>query len=249
MTSTATTHEIVKRGEWTKARLELLEKEKELTKLRDELSEERRALPWVKVETSYTFEGLNGRETLSDLFDGRSQLIVYHFMLGPGWKEGCKSCSFLADHLDGMLIHLANRDTTLVAVSRAPFSEIERFQKRMGWCFRWVSSYGSDFNFDYEVSFTKEQMAQGAVHYNYKTQNFGSEEGPGVSVFYKDSDSNVMHTYSAYARGCDHLLGAYNYLDLTPKGRDEDALTYPMEWIRHHDRYEQTYKAAACCGG
>jgi predicted dithiol-disulfide oxidoreductase (DUF899 family) len=228
---------IVSREEWLAARKQLLSKEKEFTRLSDRLSAERRALPWVKVEEQYVFEGPGGMETLADLFDGRTQLIVYHFMLGPEWEQGCPSCSFLADHIDGSVVHLAHRDVTLVVVSRAPLSQIEAFKKRMGWRFKWVSSYGSDFNSDYHVSFTKDEMAKGKVYYNYEMQEFPSEEAPGVSVFYKDATGDIFHTYSAYARGGDMLIGAYNYMDLVPKGRDEDVLAFTMSWVRHHDRY------------
>jgi len=194
----------------------------------------------VTVDKTYVFEGPKGKVTLAELFDGRSQLIVYHFMLGPGWEQGCPSCSFLSDHIDGAVVHLAHRDMTLVAVSRAPLPQIEAFKKRMGWRFPWVSSYGTDFNFDYHVSFTREQMARGPVDYNFTPREFPSDEAPGLSVFYKDERGEVFHTYSAYARGLDLLIGAYNYLDLAPKGRDEDALAYTMAWVRHHDRYEGT---------
>ena len=252
-------HEVVSQEAWIQARKALLAKEKEATRQRDELSRQRRELPWVRVEKNYLFDGPNGKESLAELFDGRSQLLVYHFMFGPGWGEGCKSCSFLADHLDGMLVHLAQRDVTLVVVSRAPLPEIEAFKKRMGWGFKWVSSYGNDFNFDYHVSFTKDEMAKGEVYYNYGMGQFPSEEAPGASAFYKDKSGDVFHTYSAYARGLDILLGAYNFLDLAPKGRDEDALAFPMSWIRYHDRYtdgdvvdpQQRYvqpvAAASCC--
>jgi predicted dithiol-disulfide oxidoreductase (DUF899 family) len=245
MNAVATSHEVVSREQWTEARIALLAKEKELTRQRDELSRRRRELPWVKVEKRYVFEGPNGKETLDELFGRRSQLIVYHFMFGPGWGEGCKSCSFLADHIDGSLVHLANRDVTLVVVSRAPLAEIQAFQRRMGWRFKWVSSYGSDFNFDYGVSFTKDDMARDEVYYNYGNREFPSDEAPGASVFYKDESGDVFHTYSAYARGLDILLGAYNYLDFTPKGRDEDELAFSMSWIRHHDRYDDSYVSDA----
>lgn len=231
-------HKIVSREEWLAARKALLAKEKEFTLARDRLSAERRALPWVEVEKRYVFKGPDGTETLADLFDGRSQLIVYHFMLGPGWQEGCKSCSFLADHIDGATVHLAHRDVTLVVVSRAPLAEIEAFQRRMGWRFKWVSSHGGDFNSDYHVSFSKDGGADGKVCYNYEMQDFGSEEMPGASVFYRDAARAVFHTYSAYARGLDMLVGAYNYLDLAPKGRDEDDFEFTMAWVRHHDRYD-----------
>lgn len=242
------TTRIVSPEEWTLARKELLVKEKELTRLRDEISRQRRELPWEKVEKSYVFEGPNGQETLADLFGGRSQLIVYHFMFGPEWQEGCPSCSMAGDHFGGSLAHLAQRDVTLVAVSRARLPQIEAFQKRMGWGFKWVSSHGSDFNDDYRVSFTREEMAQGKVRYNYGLQEFPSDEAPGVSVFYKDGNGEIFHTYSTYARGLEELLGVYTYIDWTPKGRDEESLSFPMAWVRHHDRYENA-PAAACCSG
>ncbi|HUE20623.1 MAG TPA: thioredoxin family protein [Bryobacteraceae bacterium] len=232
---------IVSPAEWLAARKEHLAKEKEFTRLRDELSRQRRDLPWEKVEKPYVFEGPHGKETLAELFETRSQLIVYHFMLGPGWKEGCQSCSFLADHFDGAAVHLANRDVTLAVVSRAPRAEIEAFQKRMGWRFKWVSSFGSDFNYDFHVSFTKDEMAKGQVYYNYGVGPFPSEEAPGASVFYKDGNGDIFHTYSTYGRGLDILVGAYNFLDLAPKGRDEDGLAFTMAWVRHHDRYTDGY--------
>jgi predicted dithiol-disulfide oxidoreductase (DUF899 family) len=232
---------VVSQAEWLAARKEFLAKEKEFTRLRDELSRQRRELPWEKVEKPYVFDGPNGKATLAELFDGRSQLIVYHFMFGPGWKEGCPSCSFLADHFDGPAVHLANRDVTLAVVSRAPLAEIETFKKRMGWRFKWVSSFGNDFNRDYHVSFTKDEMASGNVAYNYSMTEFPSEEAPGASVFYKDATGNIFHTYSSYGRGLDILLGAYNFLDLAPKGRDEDGLAFTMSWVRHHDRYSEGY--------
>jgi predicted dithiol-disulfide oxidoreductase (DUF899 family) len=241
-------HAVVSKDQWLEARKTLLLKEKEFTRQRDELSRQRRELPWEKVEKSYVFSGPNGEETLAELFDGRSQLIVYHFMLGPGWAEGCKSCSFLADHFDATVVHLAQRDVTLVVASRAPLSEIEAFKKRMGWRFKWVSSYGGDFNFDYQASFAKEARVDGKAYYNYGLTEFPSEEVPGLSVFYKEPQSNdVFHTYSAYARGLDILVGVYNFLDHAPKGRDEDSLPFTMEWVRHHDRYEEHPKAAAGC--
>lgn len=231
----------VSRDEWLAARKSHLAKEKEFTRLRDQLSAERRALPWVGVEKPYIFEGPQGKETLADLFAGRSQLIIYHFMFGPEWTEGCKSCSFLSDHIDGSVVHLAHRDVTFVVVSRAPLAKIETFKKRMGWRFTWVSSYGSDFNNDYHVSFTKDDVVKGQTQYNYEPRETQEEgEAPGVSVFYKDETGAVFHTYSTYARGLDMLVGAYNYLDLTPKGRDEDDLPFTMEWVRHHDRYDDS---------
>jgi predicted dithiol-disulfide oxidoreductase (DUF899 family) len=228
---------VVPPAEWLAARKELLKKEKEFTRLRDELSRERRELPWEKVEKPYAFDGPKGKETLADLFGGRSQLAVYHFMLGPGWKEGCPSCSFISDHIDASFVHLAARDVRLVVVSRAPLAEIQAFQKRMGWRFHWVSSFGSDFNYDYQVSMSKEELGKGEVYYNYGMQKFPSEERPGTSVFYKDQAGNVFHTYSSYGRGLDILIGAYNWLDLMPKGRDEEGLPHSMAWVRHHDKY------------
>jgi predicted dithiol-disulfide oxidoreductase (DUF899 family) len=240
--STATVeHEVVSQEKWLEARKAFLVKEKELRRLQDEVSRQRLELPWEKVEKDYVFEGPDGKETLAGLFGGRSQLIVYHFMFGPDWTEGCPSCSFLSDHIDGTLVHLAARDVTLLAVSRAPMARIAEFKKRMGWKFRWVSSNGNDFNRDYHVSFTKEEMARGKVYYNYGMTEFGADEAPGVSVFYKNADGEIFHTYSLYARGGDILLGTYNYLDLAPKGRNEDGLAHPMSWVRHHDRYDKDY--------
>lgn len=231
-------HKIVSRGEWLEARKTLLAREKELTRLRDDVSRQRRELPWVKVEKNYVFDGPNGKETLADLFAGRSQLIINHFMFGPGWEQGCPVCSFRADHMDGAVVHLAHRDVTLVTVSRAPLPQIEAFKKRMGWRMKWVSSHGTDFNFDYHVSFTQDEMAKGEMDYNYKLQKFASDEAPGTSVFYKDGGGNIFHTYSSYGRGEELTIGTYMYLDLVPKGRDEDNLPHPMAWLRHHDRYE-----------
>lgn len=229
--------EMVSEAEWLVARKDLLAREKEFTRQRDALSAARRQLPWVKIDKEYVFDGPDGRETLAELFNGRSQLIVYHFMLGPDWEEGCKSCSYLADHFDGPTVHLAHRDVTFVVISQAPLSKIEPFRKRMGWRFKWASSYANDFNFDYHVSFTKEDEAKGKVRYNYETQEFMSDELPGLSVFYKDQNGDVFHTYSAYARGLDLLVGTYNFLDLVPKGRDENPES-TMSWVRHHDRYD-----------
>lgn len=242
-------HRVVSRGEWLAERKILLAREKELTRLRDEIARERRTLPWVRIDKSYAFDTPEGRRTLPELFEGRRQLLVQHFMLAPGWEQGCKSCSFMADHVDGMTVHLAHRDVTLVAVSRAPLVEIERFRRRMGWQFRWVSSHGTDFNYDFAVSFTPEERAKGELNYNYGTWRTGSEELPGVSVFYKDDAGDVFHTYSTYARGVEVMMGTYNMLDLTPKGRDEDALAFTMEWVRHHDRYEPSPAKAAPAAG
>jgi predicted dithiol-disulfide oxidoreductase (DUF899 family) len=217
------------------ARLALLGREKELNRLRDELAAERRRLPWVPVTKEYEFDGPDGRITMRDLFDGRSQLIVYHFMFGPDWEEGCPSCSFWVDSFDRMPVHLAHRDASLVAVSRAPFGQIEEYRQRMGWSFRWVSSAGSDFNFDYGVSFTPEQRAAGAEH-NYRQTDVG-DELPGLSVFATDETGQVFHTYSTYGRGLDPINSGYQLLDLTPKGRDEDDLPWTMAWLRRHDSY------------
>ena len=233
---------VVSHSEWIEARKEFLRKEKEFTRLRDELSRQRRTLPWEKVEKRYRFDSTKGKTTLADLFEGRSQLVVYHFMFSPGWEQGCPSCSFWADHFDGTTVHLANRDTTLAVISRAPLGEIEAFKKRMGWKFQWVSSFGSDFNFDYHVSFTPEEISSGKLEYNYAPmEGFPSEEAPGVSVFAKDAAGELFHSYSTYGRGIDILNGAYNLLDLVPKGRDEDGLAFTMSWVRHHDRYTEGY--------
>ena len=233
---------VVSPAEWVAARKELLKKEKEFSTLRDQLSRQRREMPWEKVEKAYVFEGPKGKETLADLFGGKSQLIVYHFMFGPGWTEGCPSCSFLSDHFDGAIPHLAARDTRLVVVSRAPLQEIQAFQKRMGWKFHWVSSNAGDFNFDYQVSMKKEEVGKGEVYYNYEMTSFPSEERPGTSVFFKDASGNIFHTYSSYARGLDIFLGAYNWLDIVPKGRDEEGLKHTMAWVRHHDKYGEEYR-------
>ncbi len=231
-------HEVVSRDEWLVARKELLAKEKEFTRLRDQLSQARRALPWEKVEKEYVFDDPNGKETLADLFEGRSQLIIYHFMYGPDWAEGCPSCSFWADNFNGIGIHLNHRDINLVAVSRARLESLEAYKKRMGWNFKWVSSFGSDFNRDYHVSFTPDEMEKGEMFYNYRIGKFPSEEAPGISVFHKNEQGEVFHTYSCYARGLDMLNGAYHYMDLVPKGRDEDHLPYTMAWLRRHDQYD-----------
>jgi predicted dithiol-disulfide oxidoreductase (DUF899 family) len=229
-------NQVVSHEEWLKARLELLAAEKEFTRQRDALTRRRMAMPWERVEKSYQFEGPDGALSLTDLFDGRSQLIVYHFMLGPDWEEGCKSCSFWADNFDGIPIHLNHRAVTFTAVSRAPLAKIAAYKKRMGWSFPWVSSYGSDFNYDFHVSFTEEQLAAGKVDYNYGLVE-GYEEMPGLSVFSKNERGEVFHTYSCYARGIDMVNGAYQLLDLVPKGRDEDGFEFSMEWVRRHDQY------------
>jgi predicted dithiol-disulfide oxidoreductase (DUF899 family) len=230
-------HNIVSQEEWLAARKKLLKKEKESTRLLDQLSAERRKLPWMKIKKNYVFDAPGGKVTLADLFAGRSQLVIQHFMFGPDWQEGCPSCSFMADHTDGMLPHLAARDTTMVAVSRAPLAKIEAFKKRLGWRFNWVSSNGGDFNADFHVFFTEKELAQGIVNYNYTMQEFPSAEAPGLSVFYQDPGGDVFHTYSTYGRGVDVLMGTYRFLDLVPKGRDEDHLEFSMAWVRYHDRY------------
>jgi len=229
---------IVSREEWLAARKQLLTKEKELTRLQDEVSRQRRELPWVRVDKEYLFDTPHGKKTLAELFDGRIQLITYHFMLGPGRKEGCVGCSFFADHVDGPNLHLAHHDVTFVAVARAPLSEIEAYKKRMGWRFNWVSSFGSDFNYDYHVSFTPDELAKGKVFYNYQTTAGSLEDLHGTSVFFKDETGAVFHTYSTYARGGEWGLGAYRFLDLTPKGRNETGPNHALtDWVRHHDRY------------
>ena len=237
---------VVSHSEWLKARTQFLAKEKQLTRLRDELARERRDLPWERVEKSYTFANGEGKAQLQELFNGSSQLIVYHFMLGPGWEAGCPSCSFLADQFDAMRPHLLARDVNLVAVSRAPWAEIAAFQGRMGWKFPWYSSYGTDFNRDFGVSFTKEEFESGKMHYNYTVQKFPNEEAPGASVFTRNTTGDVFHTYSTYGRGLDMMLNAYNFIDLTPKGRDEQDLPWPMAWVRHHDKYEGA-PVQTCC--
>jgi predicted dithiol-disulfide oxidoreductase (DUF899 family) len=242
----ASRHLVVSRERWNAERKELLAREKELTRLRDRIARERRALPWVRIEKRYEFDAPEGRCTLADLFEGRSQLLVQHFMFGPGWDEGCPSCSFMADHTDGMNVHLAHRDITFVAISLAPLAEIERFRARMGWKFRWVSSHGSDFNYDFGVSFTAEQKAGAELSYNFGTQPVDSEELPGISVFARDEGGDVFHTYSTYGRGVEVMMGTYSLIDLTPKGRDESD--GGMAWVRHHDRYESAPAANAATG-
>ncbi len=228
---------IVDHDAWVEARKVLLDKEKAFSQARDELAQSRRALPWEKVETDYRFTASDGRKTLADLFDGRSQLIVYHFMYGPDWDAGCPSCSYMADHFNPAVAHLAQRDITLVAASNAPIEKLSAYKDRMGWSFTWVSSLNSDFNRDFHVSFSQDEIESGPVYYNYTEQSFPSTEAPGLSVFYRDTDGSVYHTYSAYARGLDPMLTAYQYMDLTPKGRDEDSLSFPMAWIKRHDEY------------
>ena len=230
-------HKIVSKNEWIAARKVLLKKEKEFTALRDQLSQKRRDLPWVAVDKEYVFDGPNGKETLRELFDGRSQLIVYHFMYDPNWDVGCPSCSFWSDNFNEIVVHLNQRDVTMIAISRAPYNKIDAYKKRLGWDFKWVSSYDTDFNFDYNVSFTKEELEKKEAFYNFTIQDPYVSEQPGVSIFYKDPSDKIFHTYSAYARGIDILNTAYNYLDLVPKGRDETGYDFPMTWVRRHDEY------------
>ena len=241
-------HQIVSREQWIAARKAHLEHEKEFTKARDRLSEERRALPWVKLEKTYSFDGPAGKVTLADLFKARRQLVVQHFMFAPDWNEGCKSCSFWADGFERMIPHLAARDTTLVAVSRAPLAKLEAFRARMGWTFDWYSSAASDFNYDYAVSFTSDEIRSGANIYNFGTSGFGVEEAPGISVFYRDEQGSIFHTYSCFARGLDMMNAAYHYLDLTPLGRHEEGLLYPMDWLRLRDQYAPAAGKGLCCG-
>jgi predicted dithiol-disulfide oxidoreductase (DUF899 family) len=231
-------HTVVSQEEWLAARKKLLEKEKEFSRLRDELTKLRQSLPWERVDKEYFFEGPSGKESLSGLFDGKTQLIIYHFMFDPEWNEGCKSCSFIADHYNPAIVHLNHRDVSMVTVSRAPLEKLEAFKQRMGWSFKWVSSLGSDFNWDFHVSFTPEQLRQGEMYYNYRVGKFPTTEAPGTSVFTKNERGEIFHTYSAFARGLENFLTTYTWLDLVPKGRNEGSLKYGMEWVRHHDRYE-----------
>jgi predicted dithiol-disulfide oxidoreductase (DUF899 family) len=231
-------HEVVSKDKWLEARKRLLEKEKEFTRLRDQLSRQRRDLPWQAVPKEYAFEGPKGKETLAALFDGSSQLIVYHFMFDPDWAAGCKSCSFWADNFNGIDIHLKHRDISFIAISRAPWAKLEPYKKRMGWSFKWVSSFGTTFNYDYGASFTPEEVANKSAFYNYARQNPGDTDVVGISVFYKDTGGSLFHTYSCYSRGVDMMNGAYHYMDLTPKGRDEaDQKPGPQAWVRRHDEY------------
>src|SRR5882757_4541375 len=237
-----TMHQVVSKEDWTAARLALLAKEKAFTRQRDELSAARRALPWEKVETNYLFDGEHGSVGFADLFGGRSQLLVYHFMFGPDWEAGCKSCSFWADNFARIAVHLNHRDVTLALISRAPLERLLAYRKRMGWTFEWVSSLGSAFNHDFAVSFSKDELAGPDKNYNFGTQKFGMEEAPGISVFAKGDDKtdggDIYRTYSTFSRGLDMLNGAYHLLDLVPKGRDEEGLSYGMEWLRRRDEYE-----------
>jgi predicted dithiol-disulfide oxidoreductase (DUF899 family) len=230
-------HKVVSKKEWLAARKALLVKEKKFTHLREQLAQQRRQLPWVKVEKDYVFDGPKGRETLSDLFDGRSQLVVYHFMFGPDWGEGCSHCSFWADHYDGMGVHLNQRDVSFVVVSRAPLAEILPFKKRMGWDFKWVSSFGNDFNYDFHASFRPEEIEKGSIFYNYENVAMDMTDREGISVFFKDKKGGIFQTYAAFARGIDMVNTTYQFLDLVPKGRDENPED-PQDWVRYHDRYE-----------
>jgi predicted dithiol-disulfide oxidoreductase (DUF899 family) len=251
-------HKVVSSNEWLEARKQLLREEKEFTRLRDQLSRQRRELPWVKVEKNYVFDGVDGKKTLAGLFEGKSQLVIYHFMFGPAWERPCRACSFWADSFNGIGVHLKQRDVTMIAISRAPSEKLEAFKRRMGWTFKWYSSANNDFNYDYRVSFSPEALdTQTAidhdaklpplnrpptaveVDYNYGKLETETSDLPGVSVFYQDGKGNIYHTYSAYARGIDILNATYHYLDLVPKGRDEDELPWPMAWVRFHDNYDQ----------
>ena len=247
VTSAAPAHEVVSKSEWLRARSAFLAKEKELTRLGDELSRQRQELPWTRIEKEYVFDAPRGKMSLADLFGGQSQLATYHFMFGPDWIEGCPGCSYVMDHMDGTIEHLRARDVALVAVSRGPLEKLVAFQKRMGWRFLWVSSGGCDFNRDFGVSFTKEEVASGAKAYNFGTTAPHGEENPGLSLFYKDSGGAVFHTYSTYGRGLEPMLGTYAILDRAPKGRDEVGLSSPMSWVRHHDKYEPTLQGIGSC--
>jgi predicted dithiol-disulfide oxidoreductase (DUF899 family) len=229
-------HKIGTREEWTKARKALLVREKELMRQRDALAAERRALPWVKVERNYVFDSTKGKVSLSELFDGRNQLMVYHFMYGPGWKEGCPGCSFIADHVDAARQHFEHNDLSFAAVSRGSVAEIEAYKKRMGWTFRWVSSQHNDFNYDFKVSFRKQDLEAGPVEYNFKLEKGTMEDLHGTSLFYKDKDGTIFHTYSTYARGDEAMIGAYAFLDLAPLGRNEGDKGMG-KWMRRHDQY------------
>ena len=228
-------HKVVSRDKWLTARRDLLEAEKEVTHLRDKVNKQRLTLPWVRMDKEYVFDTLDGPRTLAELFDGRSQLLLQHFMFAPGWEEGCPSCSFMADHTDGMNLHLSHHDVTVVAVSLAPLAEIERYRERMGWQFKWVSSNGNSFNYDFRVTFTPEQVASGHIDYNFGQSPDLEEELPGISAFFKDEAGDVFHTYSTFGRGVEVMMGTYAMLDLMPKGRNE---TEGMgDWMRRHDRY------------
>ena len=231
-------HDIVTREKWLEARRTHLKDEKAFTQARDALSARRRALPWLQIDKPYAFQTRDGEQSLSDLFGPHSQLIVNHFMFGQDWEQGCPSCSFWADGYDGLDIHLAHRDTAFVAVSNTSLDKIESYRARMGWDFRWVSSLGSDFNRDFHVSFTADEIASGAVNYNYAKSKFPATEAPGFSVFHKPEADTIVHTYSTYGRGLDMMNTAYHLMDLLPKGRDEDSLDFTMAWLRRHDQYD-----------
>lgn len=243
-------HRIVGLDEWMVARKQHLSREKELLRQLDDLRRQRRELPWTRVDKPYVFDGPHGPETLADLFGDCSQLVVQHFMFGPKWTEGCVGCSFQADHVDAAFMHLRHHDVAFAAVARAPFAVLEQFRQRMGWQFHWVSSYRSEFNADFGVSFTSGDLADGKVNYNFEPRELESEEMPGVSVFYKDGAGEVYRTYSAYGRGVEQLVGAYNYLDLTPLGRNENGPAFDLtDWVKHHDRYERVSPTTCgCCG-
>jgi predicted dithiol-disulfide oxidoreductase (DUF899 family) len=248
MSSTATLdHKVVSKHDGLRACKDFLAKEKELTRLSDELARQRRELPWTRVEKEYLFDGPKGKLSLADLFDGRSQLATYHFMFGPDWVEGCPGCSYVSDHMNGAIEHLRARDVSLVLVSRAPKEKLAAFQKRMGWHFPWVSSAACDFNHDFAVSFTKEELASGVKAYNFGTVAPRGEENPGMSFFYQDPRGAIFHTYSTFGRGLEAMLGTYAILDRTAKGRDEANLPMPMSWVRHHDKYEPTSQGAGSC--
>jgi predicted dithiol-disulfide oxidoreductase (DUF899 family) len=248
MSTTATVgHKVVSKSEWQRECADFLAKEKELTRMSDEVARRRRELPWTKVDKGYVFDSPQGKKSLWDLFGEHSQLATYHFMLGPDWTEGCKGCSYVTDHMDGALEHLGGRDLSLVLVSRAPLTTIGAFKKRMGWHLPWVSSGGNDFNRDFAVTFTKEELASGAKSYNFGTRAPYSDENPGMSFFYKDPSGTIFHTYSVYGRGLDALLGTYVILDRAPKGRDEEGLNSPMDWVRHHDKYQPTVQIGGSC--
>ena len=232
-------HNVVSQEEWLKARLELLAKEKEFTRLRDQLSQQRRELPWEQVDKQYVFDSPNGKETLAEVFDNRSQLLVYHFMFAPDWEAGCRHCSWWADNFERNIVHLNHRDVTMVAISHAPLWKLEAFKKRMGWTFKWLSAADTDFNYDYHISFTPAEVEKGEIYQNYRQKTSSMSEVAGASVFYKDPLGTIFHTYSCYERGLDMLNAGYHLLDLVPKGRDEDGLAFPQAWVRYRDSYEE----------
>ena len=232
-----TMHEVVSKDEWVEARKRLLAKEKEFTRVGEQLSAERRALPWVRIEKDYTFDGPNGQETLAQLFGDRSQLVIYHFMFAPEWEVGCKNCSFWADNFNGITAHLRQRDVAFTAISRAPLSKLQAFARRLGWTFKWVSSQGNDFNYDFEVSFKPEAVARGDATYNFAKLQYARSDMPGISVFAKDESGAVFRTYSTFGRGIDMMNTAHNYLDLVPKGRDEGGKI--MAWVKLRDLYDR----------